>query len=84
MGRVVNLLGRGGQRFAEQTLGWNRQTLRKGQQELHRGQSIQDRFHERGRRRAEERLPQLLDDIRAIIVSGHLHLEVRRQYPDRK
>ncbi len=31
MGSVVNLLGRGGQRFAEEVLGWNRVTIHKGQ-----------------------------------------------------
>ena len=34
MARVVHLLGRGGQSFAEQVLGWNRGTIRKGQREL--------------------------------------------------
>jgi hypothetical protein len=67
MGSVVNLLGRGGQRFAEQELGWNRGTIRKGKLELQTGQSIKDRFHERGRQRTEDHLPQLLDDIRAIV-----------------
>jgi hypothetical protein len=67
MAEVVNLLGRGGQSFAEQVLGWNRGTVRKGRQELQKGQSIQDRFQERGRLRAEEHLPHLLEDIRAII-----------------
>ncbi|MCU7880099.1 MAG: hypothetical protein KZQ66_20820 [Candidatus Thiodiazotropha sp. (ex Lucinoma aequizonata)] len=31
MGNVVNLIGRGGQCFAEEILGWNRVTIRKGQ-----------------------------------------------------
>lgn len=67
MGNVVNLLGRGGQNFAERVLGWNRGTIRKGQLELQTGQSIQDQFHERGRRRVEEHLPHLLEDICAIV-----------------
>lgn len=67
MGRVVDLLGRGGQSFAEQVLGWNRNTVRKGQTEVRTGQVIEDRFGQRGRRRIEERLPNLLDDIRSIV-----------------
>ena len=64
---TVNLLGHGSQNFAEQVLGWYRGPIRKGQLELQTGQSIKDRFHERGRRRAEDRLPHLLEDIRAIL-----------------
>ena len=67
MGNVVNLMGRGGQCFAEQVLGWNRVTVRKGQTELRRGQAIEDRFRDRGRRRIEERLANLLDEIRSIV-----------------
>jgi len=44
MGRVVDLLGRGGRSFAEQVLGWNRGTIRKGQTELRSGQGIEDRL----------------------------------------
>jgi hypothetical protein len=66
MGKVVDLLGWGGQSFAEKFLGWNRGTIRKGQAELS-GQAIEDRFKQRGRRRVEEHLPNLLDDIRSIV-----------------
>jgi len=37
MARVVKALGRGGQRYAEEELGWNRVTIRKGTQELESG-----------------------------------------------
>jgi len=67
MGRVVDLLGWGGQNFAEQVLGWNRGTIRKGQTEFRSGQGIEDRFGKRGRRRVEERLPDLLEDICSIV-----------------
>ena len=67
MGKVVDLLGFGGQRFAEKFLGWNRGTIRKGQTELRNGQAIEDRFDQRGRRRIEERLPNLREDIRSIV-----------------
>lgn len=67
MGQVVDLLGWGGQTFAERVLGWNRVTIRKGQTELQSGQAIEDRFDQRGRRRVEDRLPNLLEDIRSIV-----------------
>ena len=67
MARVVLWLGRGGQSFAERVLGWNRGTIRKGLAELQSGQAIEDRFDQRGRRRAEELLPHLLADIRSIV-----------------
>ena len=49
MAQVVNLLGRGGQRFAESVLGWNRGTIRKGFIELESGRPIADRYCHRGR-----------------------------------
>ena len=67
MAEVVALLGRGGQRLAEKLLGWNRKTIRKGQRELHSGQVIQDHFQDRGRKRAEQHLPNLLNDIGSIV-----------------
>ena len=67
MTEVIALLGRGGQRLAEKVFGWNRKTIRKGQWELHSGQVIQDRFQDRGRKHAEQHLPNLLDDIGSIV-----------------
>jgi hypothetical protein len=67
MARTVKELGPGGQRRAERELGWNRVTVRKGTRELESGFAIVDAFALRGRKRAEERLPQLLADIIAIV-----------------
>lgn len=67
MARTVKELGAGGQRRAEQQLGWNRQTIRKGMHELQRGVICLDNFTGRGRKRAEEHLPNLLTDIAAIV-----------------
>ena len=64
--QVVKMLGRGGQRRAERELNWNRGTIRKGTQELEGGFTFADAFSARGRKRAEEHLPNLLDDIKAI------------------
>ena len=66
MARVVKALGRGGQWFASQEFGWDRNTIRKGTRELETGFICYDNYTARGRQRAEERLPQLLDDMRAI------------------
>jgi Rhodopirellula transposase DDE domain len=67
MARTVRLLGRGGQSKAERELGWSRVTLRKGLHELDSGIRCADAFSSRGRKRAEELLPGLLDDIRSIV-----------------
>ena len=67
MAQVVKLLGQGGQRRAERELGWNRRAIRKGMRELESGIVCVDAFSMRGRKRAEEHLPNLLDDIRDIV-----------------
>jgi hypothetical protein len=69
MARTVKLLGRGGQRRAEHELGWNRVTIRKGMHELESGIVCLDAFSQRGRLRAEERLPHLLPDLKALVDS---------------
>lgn len=66
MAHVVKGLGKGGQRRAETELGWYRGTLRKGKQELESGFRCYDNFSARGRKLAEQHLPNLLDDIKAI------------------
>ena len=67
MARVVKLLGEGGQRRAERELGWNRRTIGKGTHELESGIRCVDYFAGRGRKRAEEHLPHLLDDIKDLL-----------------
>ncbi len=69
MARVVTQLGGGGQRRAERELGWCRVTIRKGLHELTSGFTCVDAFSARGRKRAEEHLPNLLIDITAIVDS---------------
>ncbi len=70
MARVVKSLGPGGQRRAARELGWDRETIRKGLHELESGYICLDGYAGRGRKRAEERLPHLWEDITAI-VGGH-------------
>ena len=67
MAQIVSLLGRGGQRFAESVLGWNRGTIRKGFIELNSDKPIGDRYCYCGRKRVEFHLPNLLSDIESIV-----------------
>src|SRR5579885_2473628 len=67
MARTVQALGEGGQRLAERELGWNRGTIRKGMHEVERGMVCVDAFSSRGRKRSEEHLPTLLNDLTTIV-----------------
>lgn len=67
MARVVKSLGAGGQRGAAREFGWDRETIRKGLHELESGHTCLDGYAGRGRKRAEERLPHLLEDITDIV-----------------
>src|SRR5450631_3468318 len=67
MARVVQSLGRGGQRQAERELGWDRAVIRRGRHELDSGMRWIEAYGARGRKRAEEHLPGLLEDIKAIV-----------------
>ena len=66
MAKTVDVMGRGGQIWAETHLGWNRETIRKGTHELRTGMTCLDAFHCRRRKPAEDHLPRFLDDIRSI------------------
>ena len=67
MAGVVQILGRGGQSFAENVLGWSRPTIRKGIKELESGVDFVDRFSDRGRKPIENKLPHLMDHIRLVV-----------------
>jgi Rhodopirellula transposase DDE domain len=69
MARTVKELGPGGQRRAERDLGWSRVTIRKGTHELESGFTCLEAFAARGRKRAEDHLPHLLSDIKALVDS---------------
>ena len=69
MARSVKELGPGGQQRAARELRWGRMTIRKGMHELNSGVICIDAFPRRGRKRAEEHLPNLLTDIQAIVDS---------------
>lgn len=64
---MTKALGKGGQSQAESQLGWDRSTIRKGLHELEAGIRCEDNFAGRGRKPAEDHLPNLLKDIDEIV-----------------
>lgn len=66
MAQSVQQIGRGGASAVARELQWNRGTIRKGKQELKNGH-IEDKFSDRGRKKAETLLPNLLKDIKEIV-----------------
>lgn len=69
MAKIVKTVFGGKASHAEQELGWNRVTLRKALRELEGEFCYVDQYHQRGRKKCEEHLPNLLDDLRAIVDS---------------
>lgn len=69
MAKIVETVFAGKPSHAENELGWNRTTLRKALDELKGEFCYVDRYHERGRKRSEAHLPNLLTDICAIVDS---------------
>ena len=69
MAQTVLELGYGGQSLAAQELGWNRTTIRKGIKELKSGITCVDNNSAKGRKKAEEHLPNLLEDIKNLVDS---------------
>ena len=69
MAQTVLELGYGGQSLAAQELGWNRTTIRQGIKELKSGITCVDNNSAKGRKKAEEHLPNLLEDIKNLVDS---------------
>jgi hypothetical protein len=67
MAQIVISLGPGGQRGSQRELSWNRNTIIKGTKEPNSCIRCIDNFSGRGRKRFEDHLPHLLDDIKAIV-----------------
>jgi hypothetical protein len=57
----------GSARLAERRFGWGRETVEKGLHESRQGMRCLEDFAARGRRRSEDKDPQLAADIRAIV-----------------
>ncbi len=64
---VATELCGGSARQAERRFGWGRDTVETGLNELRHGMRCRENFAARGRRRSEEKDPQLAADIRAIV-----------------
>jgi hypothetical protein len=67
MAQTVKAFGYGGASLAERELGWNRGVIRKGMHELRSGLHCIEHTSTRRPKRAEERLPNLLADIHALV-----------------
>jgi hypothetical protein len=67
MAGIVRELGPGGQTRAEKLLGWNRQTIRKGETELRTRIEFRDGRENNGRASLEETMPSLLQDLREVV-----------------
>lgn len=67
--QTVISLGHGGQLIAQNELGWDRKTIRKGIKELTTGITCVDNYSAKGRWKAEEHLPSLLEDIKKLVDS---------------
>jgi hypothetical protein len=66
MAQTVKTMCDGKPTKAERELGWNRGTLRKALEELEGGFCYIDQVHRRGRKRAENQLPTLLEEMDEI------------------
>ena len=69
MALTVKRFGTGGQSLAVREFGWCHDTIAKGLRELQSGFPVVDNFSARGRKRAEEHLPNLVPDIRTLVDS---------------
>jgi Rhodopirellula transposase DDE domain len=67
LAEVATELCDGSPRKAERRFGWGRDTVEKGLHEARQGMRCLENFTARGRRRSEEKDPQLAADIRAIV-----------------
>jgi transposase len=66
----------GNARQAERIFGWGRKTVEKGLRELETGFRCVDNYQARGRKKSEEKLPELAQDI-VELVDPHSQAEPR-------
>jgi len=69
MAQIVESMLDGKPSQAEKVFGWNRKLVGKALAEWHGGFCYIDQYHKRGRKKAEELLPNLLSDIQEIVDS---------------
>ena len=64
---IAKEYGYGGQTFAAKELQMSRNTVRKGARELESGEPAEDRFDQRGRKKATEKHPEMESQIKVIL-----------------
>lgn len=67
LAKLSKAIGRGGSSAVAKEFHVGRDTIRKGMIELETGKPLEGKMHLRGRKKAEEKLPNLLIDIKEII-----------------
>jgi DDE family transposase len=72
----------GSPRQAERRFGWGRATVETGLNELRHGVRCRENFAAKGRKRSEQKDPQLAADIR-VIVEPHSYADPERKSPRR-
>ncbi|MCP4410485.1 MAG: ISAzo13 family transposase, partial [Gammaproteobacteria bacterium] len=65
--KITNEYLGGNQNIAESVLGWGRNTVKLGLKELETGYICYVEIHKRGDNKTEEKLPDLEQDIKAIV-----------------
>lgn len=70
LAKISKALGYGGQAIVCQSFGVDSKTLKKGIREVESGLSVIDAFNLRGRKNIEDKLPNLLEDIKDIVDSS--------------
>jgi hypothetical protein len=82
LAEVATAVCDGNPRKAERRFGWGRDTVAKGLHESRRGMRCLEDFAARGRRRSEDKDPQLAADIRTI-VEPHTYADPELKSPRR-
>ena len=67
LAKVSKAIEKGGQRIVAKVFNVSRDTIRKGTHELESGITIIDAYNARGRKKVEEKFPNLLEDINDIV-----------------
>lgn len=82
---ITNELFGGNARKAEREFGWGRKTVHKGIRELATGIECLDNYSARGKKKTEEKIPQLIEDIQSLFdKSGQLIPDFKSYFPHGK
>lgn len=69
LAQTAKEIGKGGQSIVASEFNVSRDTIRKGRYELESGFKIVNAHNAKGRKKIEEKLPKLMDDIKDIVDS---------------